>query len=263
MSENWNLDSEFFDSFGGSDNEGMDGNGLNPLQDLPVDGMGSVSFGANQMELEAASILHKMGDELPSPLQQLCDSLGDCLSGVNQPGMEIIRNGVQDTAEFFKVEEPHVFYEQGELGVQWGGLHESNFDNWIGGDPQKLQGYASRYGGDFVSCVMGHEAGHHLIDRIGWDDVLSCRGNEAASDYLTGIYAGSRNLAPEGLAQFLREEGNIDQSPDYPLGEERESLFMRGYNEAQHYPFKNFQSVMDDMEFNLHGKLRDIQEQFG
>ncbi|MDO4571601.1 MAG: hypothetical protein Q4D38_14545 [Planctomycetia bacterium] len=266
MSDDFGFNDDFssFDVNGEGEFFNLDGMQDGTDFSTPDSGTEDISFGASVGELEYASILHSIGDALPLPFaEKICDTLADALSGAGQPGMEVIHDCVRDSAEFFNVEQPNVFHEPGQPGVQWGGFSDSNFDNWIGGDPEVLQRYTEKYGEDFVSCTFAHETGHHVIDRIGWDDLISRRGNEAASDYMAGLYAGSKNLDPEGFAEFLREEGNVDHSTDYPLGEEREALFRQGYEEARFYPFRNFQSILDDVGFNLHGRIQDIQKQYG
>lgn len=221
-----------------------------------------ISFGANPLQLQGAAVLSDIATSLQGTfLGNLCQHASDNLSGANMEGMDIIKDCVSDLSYFYGVDNVKVCFEQGEPGVHSTGFTDSPNDNWIGGDPAVLKDYAAEYGTDFVKNVFAHEMGHYVFDQLGLRDKYETVSNEACADFLSGLYAGSKNLDPEGMKAFL-EGLPDDPAGDYPSGAERAALFAAGYEVAQDYPWRDFQSILDDGRFDLGQIVREVAEQY-
>lgn len=220
----------------------------------PVKPDGNISFGASPIGLQVAAGAEELADLCHGTLLgRLFDGLADGLSGANTTGMETIKASVDKIADFYGVDSVKVFYEKGEPGLQYSGMTKMNYDNWIGGDPEVLASYSKCYGQDFAENVIAHEFGHNMYSRLGGDE-SSRIGNEAFADYAAGLYAGSRNLDPHGMEEFLSDHPGDGQL--YP--QNRSELFMEGYADAQNYTWKDFQDIVDDPTFNLEDKMHEI-----
>ncbi len=227
----------------------------------------SVAFGASlpvlQLSAELSNIANKFG---PSTIPGvLLNKISNSLSGTNGVGMETIRDAVKDAAKFYGLKTPNIFYEKGQPGVMWEGLSDASYDDWVGGDPKTLAAFANTYGGDFAKAVMGHEIGHHVFDKLGFREAFEktfglqygriC--NEAAADYLSGLYCGSLGLDGRGFAEFLANDTSY-LSGYYPKGSVRSALFKEGYATANSYPWKRFQSILRDSSFSLRDKVVEV-----
>lgn len=214
----------------------------------------AISFGANPIALQVAADASEAADFFHGTfLEPLFDKLAEGLSNSNMPGMELIKEHVDKIADFYGVDTVKVFYEKGEPGVQYSGMTPRNYDNWIGGDPEILEKYSKFYGPDFAETTIAHEFGHNMYSRLGGDET-SRIGHEAFADYSAGLYAGAQGLSPDGMVAFLNEfpgDGVL-----YP--ENRSELFMEGYQDAQDYQWKDFQTIVDDQTFDLQDKMQEI-----
>lgn len=221
-----------------------------------------VSFGANPFALQGAAVLSDVATSLQGTfLGNLCQNWADSLSGANMAGMDVIKDCVSDLSSFYGVDDVKVCFEQGEPGVHSTGFTASMSDNWIGGDPAVLREYADEYGIDFVKGVFAHEMGHYMFDRLGMRDRYDVISNEACADFLSGLYAGSKELDPDGMTAFL---SGLPDDPDgnYPSGAERAALFNAGYEMAQNYVWKDFQSILNDPNFDLAGTVENVANSY-
>ena len=183
----------FFDSFNGIFDNPMDSPDFPDQDSSDLDVMNNdISFGASLPDLQnAANLSHMAKMYSNTEYGPVLDLLSDSISGANMPGMEIIKSGVDDASSFFGVDPVNVYYEAGQPGIQLSGYTNLLYDNWIGGDPNVLSYYGNQYGQDFTNCVIGHEMGHNMVDFLGLGASIPCVANEAISDWMAGIYAGS------------------------------------------------------------------------
>lgn len=235
---------------------------MNDLNTMMHDGS-QISFGASALGLQSAAHLSDLANLYQgTTFGSICGSLSSWLSDSDKAGMDVIKDCVGDLSSFYGVDNVKVFYEKGEPGVHTTGMTTGAFDNWIGGDPQVLSQYANEYGGDFVQNVFAHEMGHYVFDQLGLhQDGYSRLSNEAVADFLAGIYAGSKGLDSEGFRKFLEDQPH-DPDGEYPDGEDRAKLFMEGYELAESYDYKNFQSVIDSPYFDLNEAVHDVANRY-
>lgn len=223
------------------------------------------SFGANPIALQGAAVLSDISTSSllsGTYIGKLCQGLADSLSGANVTGMDVIKSCVSDLSSFWGVDNVKVCFEMGEPGVHFRGFTDSATDNWIGGDPAVLQQYANQYGPNFIQNVMAHEMGHFVFDQLGLiNEGYPTISNEAVADFLSGIYSGSKGLDPAGTVAFYSSLPD-DPNGDYPSGEERAELFMEGYEIANRYPWKDFESILDSLDFNLRDSVHEIADRF-
>lgn len=226
---------------------------------LPHKG-GKISFGASLSALQTSAELSRISEGIGNSTipGRILKSIANAISGINRPGMEIIKDAVKDAATFYKIHPPKVCFEEGQPGMMWEGRSDKAYDDWVGGDPNAIAHYASIYGGDFAKATIGHEIGHHIFDKLGFNKVnlpLIC--NEAVADYLSGLYCGAKKLDGRGFSEFLAADTSY-LTGNYPKGAVRSALFKEGYATAHSYVWKDFESILNDPKFNLKEKVVEI-----
>lgn len=226
---------------------------------LPRKG-GKISFGASLSALQTSAELSRISEGIGNSTipGRILKGIADAISGTNKPGMEIIQDAVKDAATFYKLHPPKVCFEEGQPGMMWEGRSEKAYDDWVGGDPNALAHYASIYGGDFAKATIGHEIGHHVFAKLGFNKAnlpLIC--NEAVADYLSGLYCGAKKLDGRGFSEFLAADTSY-LGGNYPKGSVRSALFKEGYATSYSYAWRDFESVLNDPKFNLKEKVAEI-----
>lgn len=221
---------------------------------------GKISFGASLSALQTSAELSRISEGIGKSTipGRILKDIANAISGVNKPGMEVIKDAVEDAATFYKIKTPKVFFEEGQPGIMWEGLSDKSYDDWVGGDPNALARYAAIYGGDFAKATIGHEIGHHIFDKLGFNKMnlpLIC--NEAVADYLSGLYCGAKKLDGRGFAEFLSADTSY-LGGNYPKGSVRSALFKEGYATANSYVWRDFESILNDPKFNLKEKVAEI-----
>lgn len=224
----------------------------------------AVSFGANVYSLQGAHILDEIANAMQGTwLGDLCQTWSDDISGATKPGMDLIKDCVSDISSFYGIDPIKVFFQEDSLGTHSNGFNtRTGSDNWVGGDPELLKSYAAEYGQDFIRTVLAHEMGHDMFERLGMhEEGYGRMSNEAVADFLSGVYAGSKNLDKEGMMKFLsRDASSI--SGNYPKGEERASLFAEGYELAHSYPWRDFESILSESNFDLRSVVRNVADRY-
>ena len=222
-------------------------------------GADNISFGASDAELQAAANLSEIAKLSEGTLfGKLCEAASYGLSGSGMPGMEMLKEKVNEVADFYNIEPVDVFYERGELGLQTNGYTSLNYDNWIGGDPQELAKYSAVYGEDFITNVIAHETGHQIFDRLGLSQEYPLISNEACADVIAALHAGAKGLDIEGICAFLRAHPGDGIS--YPV--DREGLFREYVDLAVSREWNSLQDIVKDPCFDLRNTLISVAEQY-
>lgn len=235
---------------------------------LDVDGQ-TVFIDKHLLDLHNASSLEAIAQCYPgTDFGDMLSHMSTTLSGSDLPGMEIIKDSVDDVCSFYHVDPVNVCFTPDGTGMHWGGFSPGPEDNWMGANPYQLKDETLEFAtpgheSDYVNISFAHEMGHYCVDQLGMNSQLPRIANEAVADYLAGIYAGSKGLDPDGFSRFLSslpEEGQFgpDGEKWYPGGNERAELFREGYEAAQNYTWQAFQSVVDDARFDLHGTILNV-----